>query len=33
MVSATFIFRRKEYDDEFFRLDGIIDHPTPAMEY
>ena len=25
MISATFIFQKKDYDDEFYRLDGAIE--------
>ena len=25
MISATFIFRAKDYDEEFFRLDGTVE--------
>jgi len=30
MVSATFIFQKKDYDDEFYRLDKIVEDSNKA---
>jgi hypothetical protein len=30
MLSATFLFTKKQYDDEFNRLDGLIDAAVKA---